>query len=134
MKIGSTKTYFYGNNTCTGMGISIIDSSISGIGGCSYAKGAMGNVATEDVSGMPTLGQPVSEGGFGVDYRLAMVIPDKWIEYLKHKQDEQWSIKEIVLTLTNRRYTKKCVAYCIHLNGQGYVLCDVMSSITFSSY
>lgn len=30
-------------------GISIIDSSTSGLGGCPYAKGASGNVATEDV-------------------------------------------------------------------------------------
>lgn len=30
-------------------GISIIDSSVSGLGGCPYAKGASGNVATEDV-------------------------------------------------------------------------------------
>lgn len=31
------------------MGISTIDSSIAGLGGCPYAKGASGNVATEDV-------------------------------------------------------------------------------------
>lgn len=30
-------------------GISVIDSSISGLGGCPYAKGAAGNVATEDL-------------------------------------------------------------------------------------
>lgn len=30
-------------------GISVIDSSVSGLGGCPYAKGASGNVATEDV-------------------------------------------------------------------------------------
>ena len=30
-------------------GISTVDSSISGLGGCPYAKGASGNVATEDV-------------------------------------------------------------------------------------
>ena len=30
-------------------GISIIDSSVSGLGGCPYAQGASGNVATEDV-------------------------------------------------------------------------------------
>ena len=32
-----------------GMGISTIDSAISGLGGCPYAIGASGNVATEDV-------------------------------------------------------------------------------------
>ncbi|MCH82456.1 hydroxymethylglutaryl-CoA lyase mitochondrial-like, partial [Trifolium medium] len=31
------------------MGISTVDSSVSGLGGCPYAKGATGNVATEDV-------------------------------------------------------------------------------------
>ena len=31
------------------LGISVIDSSISGLGGCPYASGASGNVATEDV-------------------------------------------------------------------------------------
>jgi hydroxymethylglutaryl-CoA lyase len=30
-------------------GISVIDSSVSGLGGCPYAAGATGNVATEDV-------------------------------------------------------------------------------------
>ncbi|XP_027352356.1 3-hydroxymethyl-3-methylglutaryl-CoA lyase, cytoplasmic-like [Abrus precatorius] len=31
------------------MGINTVDSSVSGLGGCPYAKGATGNVATEDV-------------------------------------------------------------------------------------
>nr|CBX25247.1 hypothetical_protein [Oryza brachyantha] len=31
------------------MGINIVDSSVSGLGGCPYANGATGNVATEDV-------------------------------------------------------------------------------------
>lgn len=31
------------------MGISTVDSSVSGLGGCPYAKSATGNVATEDV-------------------------------------------------------------------------------------
>ncbi|CAN0599133.1 unnamed protein product [Ectocarpus sp. 12 AP-2014] len=30
-------------------GISVIDASVAGLGGCPYAKGASGNVATEDV-------------------------------------------------------------------------------------
>ncbi len=34
---------------CLEMGISSFDSSIAGLGGCPYAKGATGNVATEDV-------------------------------------------------------------------------------------
>lgn len=31
------------------LGISVIDSSVAGLGGCPYAKGASGNVATEEV-------------------------------------------------------------------------------------
>lgn len=31
------------------MGIAVVDSAIAGLGGCPYAKGASGNVATEDV-------------------------------------------------------------------------------------
>jgi len=31
------------------MGINVIDSAVGGLGGCPYAKGASGNVATEDV-------------------------------------------------------------------------------------
>jgi hydroxymethylglutaryl-CoA lyase len=31
------------------IGVSVFDSSIAGLGGCPYAKGASGNVATEDV-------------------------------------------------------------------------------------
>lgn len=34
----------------------------------------------QDVSGMPALCRGVKEGGLGFDYRLAMAIPDKWIQ------------------------------------------------------
>lgn len=34
---------------CLDTGISVIDSSVAGLGGCPYAKGASGNLATEDV-------------------------------------------------------------------------------------
>ena len=30
-------------------GISVVDSSVAGLGGCPYAKGASGNLATEDL-------------------------------------------------------------------------------------
>ena len=33
------------------MGIATVDASVAGLGGCPYAKGASGNVATEDVVG-----------------------------------------------------------------------------------
>lgn len=35
--------------TALEMGISIVDSSVAGLGGCPFAQGATGNVATEDV-------------------------------------------------------------------------------------
>ena len=31
------------------MGVAVVDSSVAGLGGCPYAKGASGNVATEDL-------------------------------------------------------------------------------------
>jgi ankyrin repeat protein len=31
------------------LGVAVVDSSVAGLGGCPYAKGASGNVATEDV-------------------------------------------------------------------------------------
>jgi hydroxymethylglutaryl-CoA lyase len=34
---------------CLQMGVHVFDASVSGLGGCPYAKGATGNVATEDV-------------------------------------------------------------------------------------
>ena len=34
---------------CMELGVSVIDSSVSGLGGCPYAKGAAGNVATEEL-------------------------------------------------------------------------------------
>jgi len=35
--------------TALQMGVSVVDSSVAGLGGCPYAKGASGNVATEEV-------------------------------------------------------------------------------------
>ncbi len=37
---------------CLELGVSVVDSAVSGTGGCPYAKGASGNVATEDVAYM----------------------------------------------------------------------------------
>lgn len=35
--------------TAIGYGVTVVDSSVSGLGGCPYARGASGNAATEDV-------------------------------------------------------------------------------------
>jgi len=66
----------------------------------------------EDVSGMPLLSLPVDVGGVGFDYRLSMAVPDMWIKLLKHKQDDEWDLGNIVHTLTNRRHSEKSIAYC----------------------
>lgn len=44
------------------------------------------SVLFQDVSGMPALCRPVEEGGGGFDYRLAMAIPDKWIQVRTSKK------------------------------------------------
>ncbi|WP_309719493.1 alpha-amylase family glycosyl hydrolase, partial [Armatimonas sp.] len=61
----------------------------------------------EDVSGMPGLCRPVSEGGIGFDYRLAMGVPDFWIKLTKDTPDEAWSVGSIWGTLTNRRHSER---------------------------
>ena len=38
------------------MGISIVDSSVAGLGGCPYAPAASGNVATEGTMDPPKMG------------------------------------------------------------------------------
>lgn len=68
-------------------------------------------VIAEDMSGMPGLCRPVSEGGIGFDFRLGMGIPDFWIKYLKEKKDEEWDIYELYHTLTNRRHGERTIAY-----------------------
>ncbi|HEU5399232.1 MAG TPA: hydroxymethylglutaryl-CoA lyase [Gammaproteobacteria bacterium] len=41
-------------HACLELGVAVVDSSTSGLGGCPYAQGATGNVATEDVLFMLT--------------------------------------------------------------------------------
>lgn len=65
----------------------------------------------EDVSGMPTLCIPLSLGGVGFDYRLAMAIPDLYIKWLKEKQDIDWDMGTLCFTLENRRHGEKTIAY-----------------------
>jgi len=66
----------------------------------------------EDVSGMPTLGRPVSEGGIGFDYRLQMAIADKWVEVMEEWVDDYgWDMGNLVFCMENRRYNEKCISY-----------------------
>jgi 1,4-alpha-glucan branching enzyme len=66
----------------------------------------------EDMSGMPGIARPISEGGIGFDYRLAMGIPDQWIKMLKEKTDDQWQMEDLFNTLNNRRRDERHIAYC----------------------
>ncbi len=66
----------------------------------------------EEMSGMPGLALPVSDGGIGFDYRMAMGIPDYWIKTLKEKKDEDWHPTSIFWELTNRRADEKTISYC----------------------
>ena len=68
-------------------------------------------VIAEDMSGMPGLCRPNSEGGVGFTHRLAMGIPDHWIKLLKHQRDEDWDLDEIWSTITNRRHGEATIAY-----------------------
>ena len=65
----------------------------------------------EEVSGMPGLGAPIEDGGYGFDYRMAMNIPDFWIKIIKERKDEDWKPSEIFWELTNRRKDEKTISY-----------------------
>ncbi len=65
----------------------------------------------EEVSGMPGLAAPPSAGGYGIDYRLAMGVPDYWIKLIKEVPDEHWPMGHLWHELTNRRREEKTIAY-----------------------
>ncbi len=65
----------------------------------------------EDISGMPGLALPLSEGGIGFDYRFAMGIPDYWIRLTKDIPDENWHMGNLWHELTNRRRDEKTISY-----------------------
>jgi len=51
--------------TCMELGVRVVDSSVAGLGGCPYARGATGNVATEDVVYMLD--------GIGMDHGIDLI-------------------------------------------------------------
>ena len=65
----------------------------------------------EDMSAMPGMCLPISEGGVGFDYRLAMGTPDMWIKLLKEQPDETWDMWRIWGELTGRRPGEKYIGY-----------------------
>jgi 1,4-alpha-glucan branching enzyme len=65
----------------------------------------------EDMSGMPGLAAPISEGGIGFDYRLSMGVPDLWIEYVKDLKDEEWQMSRLFHELSQHRPEEHTIAY-----------------------
>lgn len=68
-------------------------------------------IIAEDMSGMPGLCRPVSEGGCGFTHRLAMGLPDYWIKLLKEVPDEKWDLGELWNVMVNRRHGEATIAY-----------------------
>lgn len=66
----------------------------------------------EEVSGMPGLAAPFTDGGYGFDYRMAMNIPDYWIKIIKERRDEDWKPSSLFWEVTNRRKDEKTISYC----------------------
>ena len=65
----------------------------------------------EEMSGMPGLGAPLAQGGFGFDYRLAMGVPDYWIKLIKEIPDEKWNVSQLFHELSSHRTEEKTISY-----------------------
>jgi 1,4-alpha-glucan branching enzyme len=65
----------------------------------------------EDMSGMPGMCLPIKDGGIGFDYRLAMGVPDFWMNTLRNCTDEQWSMGKLWHELTTSRPLEKRISY-----------------------
>ncbi|MEF9931067.1 MAG: alpha amylase C-terminal domain-containing protein [Bacteroidales bacterium] len=65
----------------------------------------------EDMSGMPGLAAPISDGGFGFDYRMSMGVADCWIKWIKELPDEKWNVGDMWWQLTNKRADEKTISY-----------------------
>ena len=66
----------------------------------------------EDMSGMPGMCLPITKGGIGFDYRLAMGSPDFWIQTVNCARDEDWSMDRMWAEMTTRRPGEKNIGYC----------------------
>ena len=65
----------------------------------------------EDMSAMPGMCLPISDGGIGFDYRLSMGVPDMWIRLIKTLADEDWDMGYMWWVLSNRRPGEKYIGY-----------------------
>ena len=64
----------------------------------------------EDMSAMPGMCLPISDGGIGFDYRLAMGMPDFWEKALE-KRDEDWDMGRMWYELSTYRPEEKRISY-----------------------
>ena len=76
------------------MGVATMDSSVAGLGGCPFAKGATGNVATEDLVYM--LHGMGIETGVNLD---ALIEVGNWISYMLNRE----SRSNAALAITRKR-------------------------------
>jgi len=67
-------------------------------------------IIAEDMSGMPGMCLPIKDGGIGFDYRLAMGVPDFWVNTLK-LNDYNWDLDKMWHELTTCRPGEKRIAY-----------------------
>jgi 1,4-alpha-glucan branching enzyme len=66
----------------------------------------------EEMSGMPGISAPVSQKGYGFDYRLSMGVPDLWIKLVKDTMDEAWDMGTLMHELTQHRPEENIISYC----------------------
>jgi len=78
------------------MGVSEFDTSVAGLGGCPYAKGATGNVATEDVVYM-LHGMGIKTG---IDLDKLVVAGERISEFLGRRNDSN-----VARALINKRHS-----------------------------
>lgn len=73
---------------------------------------APGTIAIpEDISGMPGLAAPLSEGGVGFTHRPNMGVADMWTRLARDIRDEDWSVDDIWYELTRGRPEEKRFPY-----------------------
>lgn len=65
----------------------------------------------EDVSGMPGLGAPSSEGGAGFDFRMAMGITEMWGKLVRDIPDSDWYLPWLWHEVVNRRADEQTISY-----------------------
>ena len=65
----------------------------------------------EDMSGMPGMCLPISEGGIGFDYRLGMGLPDLWIRMAGEEDPMKWNVGKMWYEMILRRKGEKTIAY-----------------------